>query len=429
MRRPACLVLFLLLGAPVPGRAAGAASDGPVATVDTGATPVAGATARVAVDTAVPDMAAAADPAQHFALYLPPGYPGGRRWPLLIVLDPRGRSTLGLGLALDGARRNGWIVMSAGGSRSDAPQAATLAALQALLVDAEQRFAIDPRQLYLAGMSGTAKTLWDVLPVLQARIAGLIACAGAPDGDRLPAVRPPAFAGCTGTRDFNHWRMRALDDRLAAAGVPHRLDVYAGPHGWIDAQGFGRQMDWLEAQQARRASPPRRAEALARLVPASRAMIDAAQGPLARWRALDQAVRDLDGLADTVDLRTARDALAADPALAAARARERSLLEDDARYQRRVDAWFARMQPGFEDGRRRTPPPIAQSLRQLDIARLRALAADEDPDRADAAWRRLALARAAAANYLPSIARARGDPAMERAALDVAGRIGPTSSD
>jgi hypothetical protein len=46
---------------------------------------------------------------------------------------------------------------------------------------------------------------------------------------------------------------------------------------------------------------------------------------------------------------------------------------------------------------------------------------------ADSAWRRLALARAAAGNYAPARARAAGDEATARAALAVADAIGPVA--
>jgi hypothetical protein len=108
------------------------------------------------------------------------------------------------------------------------------------------------------------------------------------------------------------------------------------------------------------------------------------------------------------------------PALGEALAAERRWLEGDASYQRVVDAWVLRMQPGFTEGQRRMPPTRAESLRMLRIRSLAPLAASGDAAAADAAARRLALARNAAAAYVPALARARGDEAMARAALEVA---------
>jgi predicted esterase len=372
---------------------------------------------QLPVDAVVPDLASASDPAQRYALYLPPGYPGDRRWPVLLVLDPRGRAELGARLFEAGARRNGWIVISAAGSRSDEAQGATLLAVQALLGDAERRFASDPRRLYLAGMSGTAKLAWALLDPLAGRVAGIVGCAGARPPD-LPPLRaaPPPYAGCTGTRDYNHADMRALDARLAALAAPRRLDVFAGGHGWADADTMSGAVDWLEWMAVRATASGERADAAWRLASA----VPLPEAPLPRWRALDQRLRDFPGRREAATLTAERDALAASPALAAALAAERRWLEGDASYQRVVDAWVLRMQPGFTEGQRRMPPTRAESLRTLRIRSLAQLAASGDAAAADAAARRLALARNAAGAYVPALARARGDEAMARAALEVA---------
>jgi predicted esterase len=379
----------------------------------------------VAIDRIVPGLAAAAAPTQHYALYLPPGYPGTRRWPVLVIADPRGRAEATLALAVDGARRNGWVVLSAEGSRSDAPQAATLAALQALLVDATQRYASDPRRFYLAGMSGTAKSLWPVAAHLRGRVAGLVGCAGAPAAREALQRPAPAFFGCSGTRDFNHAAMRALDATLARGGGAHRLQVFAGPHGW--PPDLGEAIDWLQLQAMRDGLAPRDGARIDALFGQARARAAEAASPLARWRELDQALRDFDGLRDVGSLRTDLAAAAADPALPAARAAEARLLDAERRYQRVADAWFERMAPVRGADRAGAPPTRDESLRLLQVAALRRLARDPDPAVADSAWRRLALARAAAGNYAPARARAAGDEATARAALAVADAIGPVA--
>src|SRR6478672_9476724 len=80
--------------------------------------------AQTAVAAQAPDaitarVATRADPAQQYSLYLPPGYATTRRWPVLVILDARGRGEQTVQLALPGARANGWIVLSSYQSRSD----------------------------------------------------------------------------------------------------------------------------------------------------------------------------------------------------------------------------------------------------------------------------------------------------------------------
>src|SRR5437879_13735887 len=96
------------------------------------------------------------DTAQTFAVYVPPGYSSVRRWPVLFVLDPRGRALLALNLFQDAAARLGWVVMSSYNSLSDGPPEPNVHAMNAMLASA-QRLAIDPARVYLAGFSGTSR--------------------------------------------------------------------------------------------------------------------------------------------------------------------------------------------------------------------------------------------------------------------------------
>ena len=125
-------------------------------------------------DTVIPRLAAAADPEQQYSLYLPPGDPAKNGSPLLVILDARGRGESSLRLAVDAARSNGWVVISSWQSRSDANEIGTLRALQALLGEAFQRYRIDRGRIYLAGLSGTAKTLWTRADVLAPLLAGML---------------------------------------------------------------------------------------------------------------------------------------------------------------------------------------------------------------------------------------------------------------
>ena len=65
---------------------------------------------RVPVGEMVEDIACASDSTQTYTLYLPPGFTNERRWPVLLVFDPRGRSVLAAELFRDAADDYGWII-------------------------------------------------------------------------------------------------------------------------------------------------------------------------------------------------------------------------------------------------------------------------------------------------------------------------------
>src|SRR6266699_5733194 len=79
----------------------------------------------------------ATDTSQTFALYLPPGYTTERRWPVLFVLDPRGRALLSLKLFQDAAARLGWVILSSYNTLSDGPPEPNVNAVNAMLAWAQ----------------------------------------------------------------------------------------------------------------------------------------------------------------------------------------------------------------------------------------------------------------------------------------------------
>src|SRR5881397_3328173 len=119
------------------------------------------------------------DTAQTFAVYLPPGYSSVRRWPVLFVLDPRGRALLALRLFQDVAARLGWVVLSSYNSLSDGPPEPNVNALNAMLASAWERLSVDSSRFYLAGFSGTARAALGFAVMLRGHVAGVIAVGGA----------------------------------------------------------------------------------------------------------------------------------------------------------------------------------------------------------------------------------------------------------
>ena len=194
----------------------------------------------------------ATDTAQTYALYLPPGYTPDRRWPVLFVLDPRGRALLGLELFDDAAARHGWIILSSYNTRSDATTDPNVNAVEAMLASAQARLSIDPSRLYLAGFSGTARVALRLAVALRGHVAGVIAAGGALafelGGPETVFAGESTFAyfGAAGTEDFNYEEVLAMGDRFRTTRVPTRIAIFEGPHSW-PPPGISRDaVEWLE---------------------------------------------------------------------------------------------------------------------------------------------------------------------------------------
>ena len=379
---------------------------------------------RDAVIAKVPTLT---DPQQQYSLYLPADYAQDKPLPLLIILDARGRGEGTMRMALEGARANGWIVMSSWQSRSDTLESVTLHALQALLDEAAQRFRYDSRRLYLAGFSGTAKTLWTQVEALHGPLAGMIGCGGGRPFELGPLrVTPPAFFGMAGTRDFNYQEMRDLDDTLAEAGAVHRLAIFDGGHGWPpDPAVFTSAIDWLQLAAMRDGREGKRPTWIDAQLAAARVSVDEAPDALERWRRGDQLARDFAGLRDVVADKSAAAQLATSSPVRQALSLEHTLRANERQHGKRFDAW--RMYAGARDaqGRRQDPPSVARTLSELRIRRLQEQADGDDKARADSAARVLERDYVATAFYLPEQLAAQGDVPRAIAMLAIASAIFP----
>src|SRR5437870_7213228 len=192
------------------------------------------------------------DSSQTFALYRPPGYTTERRWPVLFVLDPRGRALLGLRLFQDAAARLGWVILSSYNTLSDGPPEPNVAAVNAMLASAQARWPIDTSRLYLAGFSGTARAALAFAVALRGHVAGVIAAGGALGftlgGPETAFAGDSTFAyfGAAGTRDFNYEEVLAMGDRFRTTRVPFRVVAFDGPHSWPPPDLCGDALEWLE---------------------------------------------------------------------------------------------------------------------------------------------------------------------------------------
>ena len=176
-------------------------------------------------------LAAASDPGQTYALYLPERLDRARPAPIVYLLDARGRALLPLERFRAAAEATRAVLASSYRSRSDEPRDQNLPALQAMWADTHARLSIDDRRVYLGGFSGTARAACTMADLAPGRVAGVIASgAGFPSGRPPRRDTPFLYFAAVGETDFNHLEMRALDRALDGLGLPYRLEVFEGGH-------------------------------------------------------------------------------------------------------------------------------------------------------------------------------------------------------
>jgi predicted esterase len=397
-----------------------AAKEGPVPDASAGPEPF--PTGQV-----IERVTCAADPERSYALYLPSNYRPDREWPILILMDPRGRALVPMVLFREAVERNGYIVASSYDTRSDTPQPVNRIAMRAMLPDLEARFSLDLRRYYLAGFSGTARAAWGFGSVLGDRVAGVIGVgAGHPPDYQMVGRMPFVFFGTAGTGDFNYDEMRALDEVLDPSGTPHRFEFFDGAHQWPDASLCGRAVDWMELQAMRAGLCDRDVallESLHAAMMSEARRLEAADGQYEAWVRYRTIVEDFSGLRDTTEALERVEVLGRLDAVRLTEARHAEIALEHAAYQNRLMSFLAGLHgPG-------RPPPLSRTLRILQINDLRRrMEATDDPIGAAAARRWLEHAYVLISFYVPRDRLDENEPEFSLAALQIAAAIKPKNA-
>jgi predicted esterase len=365
------------------------------------------------------------DTTQSYAVYIPSKYVDSTRWPILFLLDPRGRALVPLERFRDAAERNGWILLSSWNSVSDGPAEPNARAMNAMLSDARASFSLHERRLYIGGFSGTARLAWEFAAQLGSVVAGIFGASASTTPAHSLLSGPPArvaFYGAAGQLDFNHDEVLRFEERLMRWAMPHRIRVFDGTHEWPPAHLAADALDWFDLQAMR-----------SRLIATDSAFVSGQHDKAViaadslenagRWaetlrRRLELA-SDFEGLRDVGPATARARALESDRRVKQELKRTAALLEEGARRDQRLWDYVARVRAMAQ------PPRLSDALRELDIARLKREAAGEDTARALAAGRALEQILVAVSFYVPREFLARGDAPRALAMLDIADVIKP----
>jgi predicted esterase len=317
-------------------------------------------------------------PPARYALYIPTRYDPARRSPILYILDARGRAELPAKLFQAAAETYGYLLASSYNSASDGPLQPTVNAMQAMWNDTHRRFAVDDRRVYVAGFSGTVRAACFMGLSVPGSIAGVIGAGAGFPYDRPPTRAVPfLFFGTVGDRDFNYDEMMELEDRLTDLHLPHRIEVFPGPHQWMPERLATAALAWLDRRAMKaglRAADPAEIAARAREDLARAQELEAAGDPVGAFR-LYRAMADDDPTFEPAARKAAE--LGASPKLQAAFREQRAQRKRDRRYLEEAEHTLAAITP---DSR---PWSLGRTVAELRLPELQKRAGEKG-DGADA---------------------------------------------
>lgn len=224
-----------------------------------GAEPTSGQTPReFPTGQLIEAVASTTTPGHRYAVYVPNSYDPSRSAPIIYLMDPRGRARVAARLFQPAAERYGYILISSYNSASDVPPEINLHAIQAMWDDSERWFNVDPRRVYVAGFSGTARVATLLAHNRPEAITGVIgAAAGFHPGFKPSKQARFLYFGTVGDSDYNFHELEALEQTLISIDRSHRIERFAGPHSWMPPPVATQAIEWFELRAMQSGTRPR----------------------------------------------------------------------------------------------------------------------------------------------------------------------------
>jgi dienelactone hydrolase len=365
------------------------------------------------------------DSTQSYAVYLPSSYARDRRWPILYLLDARGRALVPLERFREAAETLGFILASSHDSQSDQAYEPQIDVVRTLWRDTHRRFAIDDRRVYVAGFSGEARLACLMADAAPGSIAGVIACGAGFSPDSPPRKGMTfLFYGLVGATDFNHDELVGLDATLDELEIPHRIEIFDGGHAWPPTEYCAEALEWMELRAMADGLRPRDDSFIDTLL---RREVEKARAASNEGRVHDAYRRYHAVAQDFRDLRDVSGVEAKVTALGQSEEFERYLdgrekrMRESAEYRKQAERIFAQMS---HEGSRSLPRAISD----LKIRSLKRQAESaDDRDERLAAQRKLESVFVQAAFYVPRTLFEREDYGRAIWSLSVAREIKPES--
>lgn len=291
----------------------------------------------------LPKVAAFAKPEQSYALFLPSQYTQQKLWPIVYAFDPGARGKTPVELMKDAAERYGYIVVGSNNSRNGSWKIEAEAA-QAMLLDTQERLAIDVHRAYFAGFSGGAR--------VAARLARLCKCAAGvllngagfqPEDAGSPDGTVAVFAAA-GIYDFNYSEIVRMDDALEKLHYAHFLRAFDGPHQWAPSNAMAEALAWFGMQAIKSGRDSRDDSFITAFAAqeADRAHAFEQSGEVYfAWKEYRQAAEAIAGLADNADLRAKAAALEKDKTVREGVKREKQEFDEQDQLTRDISSGLA----------------------------------------------------------------------------------------
>jgi tetratricopeptide (TPR) repeat protein len=196
----------------------------------------------------VPEVQCREDATQTYVLFLPSTYNAEKKWPVVYSFDVAGHGKVPAELLKKAAEKYGYIIVGAN-ILCKGPWEPIKTSFETLRKDTDQRLAIDPKRVYMAGFDAGARVASRLGAERQKPAAGILACGAAfAAGQNITQGVPYIYFSAVAAESARLKEMQRVHLALKSIRVPSRQRVHEGKHGWPSAELMTEAVEWFEIQ-------------------------------------------------------------------------------------------------------------------------------------------------------------------------------------
>lgn len=187
------------------------------------------------------------DSIQQYSLRLPSSYQEGRKYPVIIFLDPAARGDFPVEKYSSLADEYNLIIAGSFNSRNFEGQS-SVQSFTAIFNDLIQRFSIDTQMILVAGFSGGSRAA-AAIAMAYPQVTGVIACgAGFNGAENISSENLKAYAAIVGDEDMNFGELVDNSNYLEQLKINNILLTFSGGHEWPPITQLSLAFLWMTAR-------------------------------------------------------------------------------------------------------------------------------------------------------------------------------------
>ncbi|NKI33002.1 alpha/beta hydrolase [Croceivirga thetidis] len=185
-------------------------------------------------------------PEETFALFLPENFENKGTWPLLVVIDEKGRGKKSLSTFSEAGKDKGYIMAASNAVNDSLSITENVQRMGRLFASLSALFPLNNNRVYVGGFDAGGR-LANLMPIFFKNLNGVISCgANFSNTELVDSKNPFHFIGIVGLEDFDYINLRDNEAFFNKLKFDNNILLHEGGKVWPPKRQLSKALDYLK---------------------------------------------------------------------------------------------------------------------------------------------------------------------------------------